>query len=41
MLLLTLTNKLLQRSKSLALLRAIECRQEAESYILLEVGANI
>ena len=41
MLLLLLITKLPQRSKSLALLWATEYKQEAESYILLEAGANI
>ena len=39
--LLLLITELPQHSKSLALLRAVECRQEVKSYILLEVGANI
>ena len=39
--LLLLINKLLQCSKSLALLRAVEYEQEVKSYILLKVGANI
>ena len=39
--LLLLINKLPQRFKSLALLRAAKYRQEVKFYILLEVGANI
>ena len=39
--LLLLINKLPQRSRSLALLRAVEYGQEAKSYILLKAGANI